>query len=268
MVMSNLAKVGYILVGVGIGVFATTLYYKHELDKPIDVEDYIPSEDREDDNRSEVKSSNDISNSRRSNRKSSGNHTEYYEEDEAGYPSYQDGIRSANQSDNENQFTRYSRMYSNMGSDLGYSSNEDEATAHPDEEPYHPDYDEEPDDDDAAMHDTDLDLPRERVEPHIEIFANENPQDFVPLVYYMGDESLTDDREQLIPNAEEVVGRVALDRLIRGGQGVIDDVIYVRNVKTHINYEIVLDAGSYSETVLGLFESRRNGGRSVSGNGR
>ena len=144
---------------------------------------------------------------------------------------------------------RYSKMYDEVTEALGYKK---------DIPPIDSDEPEEKDDDDdeyeveTGGYMNDLDLPRERVSPYIEIFGDENPQEFVELIYYAVDESLTDDHDQLIPNADEVVGNEALYRLVNGGRGVIDGVIYVRNVKTHINYQIVLDAGSYASTVLGI----------------
>lgn len=106
----------------------------------------------------------------------------------------------------------------------------------------------------------------EKVEGNFEIFLGDNPQDFVTVIFYEGDNTLCDDGEQIIPYPEDVVGMVALNRLIEGGPGAENGVIFVRNIKTAINYEVVLDAGAYSQTVLGIFESHLNsdGGRSVS----
>lgn len=103
----------------------------------------------------------------------------------------------------------------------------------------------------------------ERVENNIEIFIDDNPQDFITMIFYEGDNTLCDDGEQIVPNAEEVVGRVALSRLIQGGPGAENGVIFVHNLKTSLNYEVVLDAGSYKDTVIGRFESHLNedGGR-------
>ena len=98
----------------------------------------------------------------------------------------------------------------------------------------------------------------ERVEKHIEIYIDDNPNDFVTLVWYQGDETLCDDGEQIIPNPEDVVGEVAIERLVEGGLGADDGVIFVHNLKTDIDYEIVLDMGCYSETVLGMFDERQS----------
>lgn len=261
--MSNLAKLGYVLVGMGIGVIGTVIFYEKRKNEVLDVEEFIPEEDEENEHTGEAELGDDISNSNTDGSKDSEGNTPEYEED-FGKASYERGLEERRKEfekfradGNPNMATRYSRMYGQMTDHLGYTDEEsnegrrqpdifdaDECPADDEPEDYGDDYD------------YDLDLPRERVEPYIEIYADENPQDFVSLVYYAGDDSLADDREQLIPNASEVVGNVALERLVQGGPGVTDGIIYVRNVKTHINYEVSLIGGSYSETVLGIFDSR------------
>lgn len=117
----------------------------------------------------------------------------------------------------------------------------------------------------SPVYDSDLhdEFTLERVEENIEIFLDDNPQDFITMIFYEGDNTLCDDGEQIVPNAEEVVGLAALSRLIEGGPGAENGVIFVHNLKTSLNYEIVLDAGSYQDTVIGQFESHLNedGGR-------
>ena len=128
--------------------------------------------------------------------------------------------------------------------------------------------DDSPSDDDYAVspvYDSDLhdEFTLERVEENIEIFLDDNPQDFITMIFYEGDNTLCDDGEQIVPNADEVVGLAALSRLIEGGPGAENGVIFVHNLKTSLNYEVVLDAGSYQDTVIGQFESHLNedGGR-------
>jgi hypothetical protein len=108
---------------------------------------------------------------------------------------------------------------------------------------------------DSNLHD---EFTLERVEENIEIFLDDNPQDFITMIFYEGDNTLCDDGEQIVPNAEEVVGTVALSRLIEGGPGAENGVIFVHNLQTSLNYEVVLDAGAYQETVTGQFESHLN----------
>lgn len=166
--------------------------------------------------------------------------------------------------------TRYSRMYqdediekalrvenSHRRSRNSYEPVEDESYLE----------DDSPSDDYVVspVYDSDLhdEFTLERVEENIEIFLDDNPQDFITMIFYEGDNTLCDDGEQIVPNAEEVVGLVALSRLIEGGPGAENGVIFVHNLKTSLNYEVVLDAGSYQDTVIGQFESHLNedGGR-------
>lgn len=110
------------------------------------------------------------------------------------------------------------------------------------------------------------DLITDRVEENFEVLLGDShPNDYDTLIFYQEDYTLCDDREQLIPNPENVVGEVALTRLIEGGPGAENGTIFVRNLLTMITYEVVLDAGSYSETVLGIFEDRlsRTGGKNA-----
>ena len=47
--MNSFEKLGYILIGSGLGVFVATLMYEREMRKPVgEIEEYIPTEDRED----------------------------------------------------------------------------------------------------------------------------------------------------------------------------------------------------------------------------
>lgn len=108
----------------------------------------------------------------------------------------------------------------------------------------------------------------ERVEDNIEIYLDDNPQDFVTMIFYEGDNTLCDDGEQIVPNAEEVIGLAALSRLIEGGPGAENGVIFVHNLKTSLNYEVVLDAGSYQDTVMGRFESHLYGDGGIGGSSR
>ncbi len=163
----------------------------------------------------------------------------------------------------ETKGRRYSQMYKDSMIDSGEYREPIDTSVVSD----HPD-----DDDIYDQCEPDVDLHEEytleMLEPNFEVFLDENPQDFTTLIFYEGDNTLCDDGEQIIPNPEEVVGFAALQRLIDGGPGAENNVIFVHNIKSHINYEVVLDAGMYSETVLGLFESRLDEEADKGGAGR
>ena len=233
--MVALEKAGYILIGMGVGIFASAFLYEREMRKPIgEEEEYIPSEDLDDEGEANyiqeenVKELNDIYNKK---------------------PSYPE-VNFAKKADSKNFKNDYSKMYKTsdiliedeLHNDSDYIQEDGPADDYPVED---------------ILED---ELITDRVEENFEILLGDNhPTDYDTLIFYQEDYTLCDDREQLIPNPENVVGEVALTRLIEGGPGAEEGTIFVRNLLTMITYEVVLDAGSYSETVLGIFESRGGG---------
>lgn len=198
---------------------------------------------------------------------------DYYKsssEDDVETPATREHIRRRefeNSRSESKQGTKYSRMYKEQAVEKVLH---DENSHRSSRNSYEIDFEDEcdiydsPDDDDyviSQVYDEDIhdEYTLERVEENIEIFLDDNPQDFVTLIFYEGDNTLCDDGEQIVPHAEEVVGLVALSRLIEGGPGAENGVIFVHNLKTSLNYEVVLDAGSYQDTVIGRFESHLNG---------
>lgn len=65
------------------------------------------------------------------------------------------------------------------------------------------------------------------------------------LIYYEEDHVLTDDRNKIIANAEELVGH---DFAKHFGE-YEEDTVYIRNNKVKVYYEILRDYGSYSENI-------------------
>lgn len=83
------------------------------------------------------------------------------------------------------------------------------------------------------------------------------------LTYYVGDDTLADQSDNVIDLPDDVVGP---DTLNRFGQGSSDArTVYVRNNKMNLDFEVVKSDGKYSHEVLGLqhsddarFERMRN----------
>lgn len=74
--------------------------------------------------------------------------------------------------------------------------------------------------------------------------------DKLTITYYSGDETLADEREEIIPDIEAAVGS---DALTRFGDGSGDkNIVYVRNDRIATDMEVVLDPGSYARIVLGI----------------
>lgn len=321
-VINGLAKAGYLLIGAGIGVFASSFILSYEFDKAVgEIEEFVPeggydiSDDQTDgsesdgpDFQSENPNSTDIrkrGGTREHGRKSGADRSDGGEETHQEFQSNQAQIldyykssekdifdkkergetakRSRRRKEfdrmreegNANLGTRYSKMF---GSE--HVSNDQEmvdilhaVSSKTDTKESYSQYetrghrmtsqDDTPSDDmvddyppgEIDIHD---EYTLERVEDHIEIYLDDNPNDFVTLVWYQGDETLCDDGEQIVPNPEDIIGEVAIDRLLEGGPGADDGVIFVHNLKTCVDYEVVLDMGCYAETVLGMFNERRS----------
>jgi hypothetical protein len=242
--MSRLEKLGYILIGVGIGGLAATLFYEHELSKPVgEVEEFVPEGGFEDDSTDDAKS-NKTDESIETTKVHSQLLADMYRSDDKNLTVSDSAVSTMQKHGSDTRKVRYDKIY-NIDTDIPVekipNGPEDDT---PEEAP------------DLG----DFGLVRERVEKNFEIYLEDNPQDFVTVIFYAQDHTLTDDMDQIIPNPEEVVGDVALSRLIEGGSGAEEGTIYVRNLKTTINYEIVLDTGSYSEIVSGTPISHTNDG--------
>lgn len=238
--MIGLQKAGYFLMGVSGGLMLATLLYERELNKPVgEIEEYIPAKDRPIENVVEE----------------AVDHVEETVDDKINDLVLKSRDRRRYLSENDKSVDKvdYKSMYHK--SDVESIVNEIVNNASDSIELSYS-----PTDDEPVDEVSDDDLVRERVEEWTEIYLDENPQDFITLIFYVGDETLCDDREQLISNPEEVVGSVALERLVTGGPGAENGTIFVRNLKTMLNYEVVLDAGKYGETVLGIFENSLNKG--------
>lgn len=68
--------------------------------------------------------------------------------------------------------------------------------------------------------------------------------------YYQGDGVLADERDQPIPDKNSIVGE---QNLVRFGEGSGDDnIVFVRNDRLEVDFEITQSLGTYSEEVLGV----------------
>lgn len=169
-----------------------------------------------------------------------------------------------------NQRVGYSKMYHELANDMGYAGGGEsmddilhQVNIHTNtRESYLQDEETE---EDPELSPFELNIHKmyklEWIEGPFEVFLEECPLcESIPLTYYQGDYTLCDDGEQIIPDPEAVVGMAALNRLIEGGPGVINgEVIYVHNTETGINYEVMLEPGTYKESVAGLIDEKFSG---------
>ena len=84
----------------------------------------------------------------------------------------------------------------------------------------------------------------------IELFSEErDDHDKCTIYYYEDDDTLTDENEEIIQDVYSTVG----DALGCFGERSNDpEVVYVRNERLSIDYEVIRLSKSYSETVLGI----------------
>lgn len=95
---------------------------------------------------------------------------------------------------------------------------------------------------------------RDTTKPYVisfeEFNENEEGHEQATLAYFAGDDTIVDQKDQPIDNTEYFVGD---DNLLRFGHGSNDrNVVYVRNERLSMDFEIIRTGGSYSKDVLGL----------------
>jgi len=72
------------------------------------------------------------------------------------------------------------------------------------------------------------------------------------IMYYAGDKTLTDEAEEVVPDAKSIVGKDSLTRF--GDMSHDKNVVYVRNENIAVDFEITRSPGRYSVIVLGQAE--------------
>lgn len=90
-----------------------------------------------------------------------------------------------------------------------------------------------------------------------EEFAEGDPRhESFSLTWYAKDEVLADDNDEIV---DDVAGAVGQENLLRFGHGSNDDrIVYIRNEKRRVDFEIAKHDGSYAE-VVGLEDYNRKG---------
>lgn len=85
---------------------------------------------------------------------------------------------------------------------------------------------------------------------HDEFYGAEKDYDTHTLTYYVLDDTLTDEHDKPLEQTDKLVGD---DHLLRFGSGSKDrNIVFVRNDRLGIDYEIIRSKGSYLEEVLGM----------------
>lgn len=89
--------------------------------------------------------------------------------------------------------------------------------------------------------------------------ADEPVHEKVSMTYWADDHVLADDQEKNVPDPDSIVGIHNLDKF---GYGSDDpNVVYVRNDKMSMDFDIHLQTGSYAKIVLGFDDSLEHADR-------
>lgn len=86
-----------------------------------------------------------------------------------------------------------------------------------------------------------------------EFLIGEKDYDQESMTYYEGDGVLADERDQMVPESDEKVGDGNLQRFGHGSKD--KNMLYVRNDKMELDFEIALSEGEYAKEVMGFEHS-------------
>ena len=85
-----------------------------------------------------------------------------------------------------------------------------------------------------------------------ENFENVDEYDQITLTYFAGDDTLVDDRDDVVRDSDRIVGDVNLTKFGVGANS--SNVLYIRNENLDTDFEVLRDDGKYTEKVLGYIE--------------
>lgn len=76
--------------------------------------------------------------------------------------------------------------------------------------------------------------------------------DKISIVYYEGDDTLADERDQIIPDVERLVGQANLTKF--GHASGDKNIVYIRNERIRADLEVAREEDGYAHMVLGMDE--------------
>lgn len=95
---------------------------------------------------------------------------------------------------------------------------------------------------------------RDRTKPYIlehdEFYESDRDQS--QLTWFEGDGVLADDKDEHIPDIDGVVGLANLEKFGHGSRD--PNILYIRNEKLEVDFEIVLNEGKYTEQIMGFIQ--------------
>lgn len=106
--------------------------------------------------------------------------------------------------------------------------------------------------------DYDFELSQRGLDPYIishdEFMQNDPENDQITITYFEGDGVLSDERDEVIPDEEIILGKNNL----KFGHGSKDNnIVYVRNEAVNTDFEVLRSQGKYAEQVLGFMHSEQ-----------
>jgi len=87
---------------------------------------------------------------------------------------------------------------------------------------------------------------------HDEFMQNDPEHEQVSLTYYEGDQTLSDERDEPVPDPEATVGLANLERFGHGSKDA--NLVYIRNETLNMDFSIARSPGKYAHEVLGFLE--------------
>jgi len=87
---------------------------------------------------------------------------------------------------------------------------------------------------------------------HDEFMENEEEHSQVSVTYFEGDNVITDEKDEILEDVDNTIGEVNLEKFGHGSKD--SKIVYVRNDRLDLDFEVVLSHGKYTEEVLGFLE--------------
>lgn len=122
----------------------------------------------------------------------------------------------------------------------------------------------ESDDDDDDAFDYKTEVPnRSKDAPYIihhdEFFENDGEFTQLSVTYFEEDDILVDEKDSPIPDVDGTVGQENLSHFGKGSKD--NNIVYVRNERLELDFEVVRNKGNYAKDVLGFIEHSEKIGR-------
>ena len=100
--------------------------------------------------------------------------------------------------------------------------------------------------------DEDVDISKPFIITNHEFMENEAAHTQVTVTYFEGDDVVSDERDQAVSDVDDTIGNENLQKF--GKKSNDPNVVYVRNFKLGMDFEVLRSRGKFTEEVLGFIE--------------